>query len=186
MSEQMRQREKLAATADHPPAAAEIRRDPFAYISYEHTVEQRLCDLLEAIADALPDGASPVCTRSAVDYLETGFPRHIALENEIVFPALKAAQSASLSLGRATKQALQEHAADEDTAAELAEALTTFIDDRESGDANVLGYMLRGFFDQRRRHIVWEETLLYPLARRNIEAQAAPRQALRRGRLASP
>ena len=170
MSEQMRQRENLTTAANDPPAAAEIRRDPFAYLSYEHTVEERLCDLLEAIADALPDGVSPACTRSAVDFLQTWFRGHIALENEIVFPALKVARTANPSLGRATKQALQEHAADEDTAAELAEALTAFIDDRDDGDANVLGYMLRGFFEQRRRHIVWEETLLYPLARSNIDA----------------
>jgi hemerythrin-like domain-containing protein len=170
MSEQMRQRENLAAAANHPPAAAEIRHDPFAYLSYEHVIEERLCDLLEAIADALPDGVSPVCAKSAVNYLQSRFPGHIALENEIIFPALKAAQLISPSLGRAIKQAQQEHAADEDTAAELAEALTAFIDDREAGEANVLGYMLRGFFEQRRRHIVWEETLLYPLARSNIEA----------------
>jgi hemerythrin-like domain-containing protein len=171
MSEQMRQRDNLAAAANNPPSAAEIRRDPFAYLSYEHVIEERLCDLLEAIADALPDSVSPVCAKTAVDYLQTRFPGHIALENEIVFPALKAAQSDILSLGRATKQALQEHAADEDTAAELAEALTAFTNDREAGDANVLGYMLRGFFEQRRRHIVWEETLLYPLARSNIEVE---------------
>lgn len=170
MSEQMRQRDYLAAAANNPPSAAEIRRDPFAYLSYEHVIEERLCDLLEAIADVLPSGVSPVCAKTAVSYLQTRFPGHIALENEIVFPALKSARSDVPSLGRAIKQAMQEHAADEDTAAELAEALTAFIDDREVGDANVLGYMLRGFFEQRRRHIVWEETLLYPLARSNIEA----------------
>jgi hemerythrin-like domain-containing protein len=170
MSEQMRQRDNLAAAANQPPTAAEIRRDPFAYLSYEHVIEERLCDLLEAIADALPNGVSPVCAKSAVDYLQTRFPGHIALENEIVFPVLKPARSVSPSLSRAINQALQEHAADEDTAAELAEALTVFADNREAGDANVLGYMLRGFFEQRRRHIVWEETLLYPLARSNIES----------------
>jgi len=170
MSEQMRQRDNLAAAANHPPTAAEIRRDPFAYVSYEHVIEERLCDLLEAIADALPNGVSPVCAKSAVDYLQSRFPGHITLENEIIFPALKTARSIGPSLGRAVKQAQQEHASDEDTAAELAEALTTFIDDGDAGNANVLGYMLRGFFEQRRRHIVWEEALLYPLARSNIDA----------------
>ena len=172
MSDQIRQRDNLATTANHPPPAAEIRRDPFAYLSYEHVIEERLCDLLEAIADALPDGVSPDCGKTAVEYLQSRFPGHIALENEIVFPVLKAAQSVSPPLGRAIKQALQEDAADEDTAAELAEVLTASIDNREAGDANVLGYMLRGFFEQRRRHIVWEETLLYPLARSNIEPEA--------------
>jgi len=170
MSEQMRQRKNLAAATDNPPTAAEIRRDPFAYLSYEHVIEERLCDLLEAIADALPDSVSPVCAKTAVDYLQSRFPGHIALENDIVFPVLKAARPANPSFGRAVKQALQEHAADEDSAAELAEALMAFVDSRETGDANTLGYMLRGFFEQRRRHIVWEESLLYPLARNNIEA----------------
>ena len=117
----------------------------------------------------MPDGVSPVCAKSAVEYLQSRFPGHIALENEIVFPVFKAARSESPPLGRAINQASQEHAADEDTAAELAEALSAFIDDREAGNANVLGYMLRGFFEQRRRHIVWEESLLYPLARSNME-----------------
>ncbi len=171
MSEQMRQRENLAAAANNPPTATEIRRDPFAYLSYEHVIEERLCDLLEAIADALPEGVSPACAKIAVDYLQSRFPGHIALENEIVFPVLKAAKPVSLQFGRAIKQAQQEHAADEDTAAELAEALAAFANDRETGDPNVLGYMLRGFFEQRRRHIVWEESLLYPLARHNIKTK---------------
>ena len=170
MSDQMRQRDNLATIANHPPPAAEIRHDPFAYLFHEHVIEERLCDLLEASADALADGVSPDCGKTAVDYLQSRFPRHIALENEIVFPMLKAARVADLSLGRAIKQALQEHAADEDTAAELAEALTAFMDRGKVGDANALGYMLRGFFEQRRRHIVWEEALLYPLARGNIAA----------------
>ena len=172
MSEQMRQRENLAAAANNPPTADEIRRDPFAYLSYEHVIEERLCDLLEAIADALPDGVSPVCAKTAVNYLQSWFPGHIALENEIVFPMLKATKSVSPSLGPAIKQALCEHATDEDNAAELAEVLTALMDSREAGDANVLGYMLRGFFEQRRRHIVWEEALLFPLARSNIEPSA--------------
>ena len=171
MSEQLRKREKLTAAINHSPTADEIRRDPFAYLTYEHTVEERLCDLLEAIADALPDGVSPACAKVAVDYLQTRFLGHIALENDIVFPALKAAQMASPSLGRAVKQARQEHAADEETAAELIEALTGVAEYHETGNANVLGYMLRGFFEQRRRHIVWEESLLYPLAHDNFETR---------------
>ncbi len=170
MSDQMRQRENLAAAANNPPAAADIRCDPFSYLSYEHVIEERLCDLLEAIADALPDSVSPVCAKTAVDYLQSRFPGHIGMENQIVIPVLKRVKSVGPSLGRGIKQALQEHAADEDAAAELAEALTAFTGSREAGDANALGYMLRGFFEQLRRHIVWEETLLYPLARSDIAA----------------
>ncbi len=170
MSDQMRQRDNLAAAADQPPSAAEIRRDPFAYISYEHVIEERLCDLLETIADALPDNVSSACANAAIGYLQSRFPGHIALENEIVFPALKSAGSIEPPLARAIKQAMQEHAADEDSAAELAEALAAFVQDSNAGDANVLGYMLRGFFEQRRRHIVWEETLLFPLARGHVDA----------------
>jgi hypothetical protein len=32
----------------------------------------------------------------------------------------------------------------------------------------MLGYMLRGFFEQQRRHIEWENRVLLPLARRTL------------------
>ena len=35
----------------------------------------------------------------------------------------------------------------------------------------MLGYMLRGYFESRRRHIAWEETVLLPLADTHLTAQ---------------
>jgi len=78
-------------------------------------------------------------------------PRHHREEEEALFP-------------------LEEHASDEGFAEELVDILERLEQGEPADNPNMLGYMLRGFFENYRRHIHWENTVLIPLARRRLTA----------------
>src|SRR5205823_4162007 len=66
------------------------------------------------------------------------------------------------------RQLEAEHAADESFAHELADELQLAVDTGTVRNAEMLGYMLRGFFERQRRHIEWERGALLPLARQTL------------------
>ncbi|WP_051630881.1 hemerythrin domain-containing protein [Afifella pfennigii] len=165
MPPQKQQLEALIACAAKAPAAEAIRLDPFQLIAFEHALQERLCDLLEAIADALPNQVLLDAADAAATTLRTYFPAHLKLENDILFPALTAPCRADRSVREAIALARSEHDADEASALELAEALANRDEEGRYREAEALGYLLRSFFEQQRRHIAWEETVVFPMAR---------------------
>ncbi|WP_224404953.1 hemerythrin domain-containing protein [Afifella sp. IM 167] len=165
MPPQHKHLEALIACAAKAPNAEAIRLDPFQLIAFEHALQERLCDLLEAIADALPNQVTRESAEAAATTLRTYFPAHLRLENEILFPALAAPCRADRSVREAINLSRAEHDADEASALELAEALANRDEEGRYRAAEALGYLLRSFFESQRRHIAWEETVVFPMAR---------------------
>ncbi|MBK1625173.1 hemerythrin domain-containing protein [Afifella marina] len=165
MRPERRHLEALLACAADAPTAEMIREDPFQLIAYEHALQERLCDLLEAIADALPRDVIRETARAAALTLRFYFPAHIRLENDILFPALAAPCRADRGIREAIALARSEHDADEQAALELADALEAHDEEGGYREAEALGYLLRAFFESQRRHIAWEETVVFPMAR---------------------
>ena len=64
-----------------------------------------------------------------------------------------------------------EHSADESTADEIAESLEKLANGEKAENPNMLGYMLRSFFEGYRRHLHWENTFLLPLARERLSSE---------------
>jgi hemerythrin-like domain-containing protein len=56
-----------------------------------------------------------------------------------------------------------EHFGDEAFAHDLCVSLREFVTHRENVNPETLSWMLRGFFDSVRRHVVFEQALLLPL-----------------------
>jgi hemerythrin-like domain-containing protein len=61
-----------------------------------------------------------------------------------------------------------EHDLDESFADELTEELEHLATAGQARNPEVLGYMLRGFFESYRRHIHWETDVLLPMARQML------------------
>jgi len=135
-----------------------------ACIEKEHRAERNLCDMLERIADNLLEPLDTELASTGIVTLRTCLKRHVALEEIYLYPVL----TKRLCPGDLAEHLLDhirgEHAADEslahDTADQLEEALTR----GRVGNPEMLGYMLRGFFECRRRHIAWEDAVVLPLA----------------------
>jgi hemerythrin-like domain-containing protein len=141
--------------------------DPLSLIEEDHALQFELCDLLESLADSLP-GFDRAIARSAAAILRQGFKPHLQLEEEMLFPLLRGRVSKGSPLEPIMQQLEAEHAADAGFAHELADELQLLADIGLVRNAEMLGYMLRGFFEHQRRHIEWENRVLLPLARQTL------------------
>jgi len=141
--------------------------DPLALVLEDHALQLELCDLLECLADRLPDFDRAIA-RSATAILRHGFKPHLQLEEDVLFPLLRRRAPEASPLRAIMRQLEAEHAADESFAHELADELQLAVDTGIVRNAEMLGYMLRGFFEHQRRHIEWENSALMPLARQTL------------------
>lgn len=141
------------------------RADPLAVIEEDHGLHLELCDVLECIADSLPNGADPGLVRVAVAFLRNGFPAHLRIEEHVLFQLVERHAAKAGHLRPVIEHLKAEHSADECAAVEIADELQVLAQHGRVANAEMLGYMLRGFFEAQRRHIWWEGSVLLPLAR---------------------
>lgn len=144
--------------------------DPIGLIEEEHALQRELCDLLEALADGLPHNFDKALALIAVSILEGSVPRHMRLEEEALFPRLRLRVGEDDPLNAALACLQEEHDRDGAASVELIDALRTAATDGFASNPNMLGYMLRGYFDSQRRHIAWEDRVVLPRARQALTA----------------
>lgn len=140
-------------------------------LAREHHMQLELCDALEHIADSLPGRIDFKLLRAVIGVLDNGMAGHFAFEENVLFPLLRRSASSDASLIAALNQLENEHVRDSDLCHELAEELKALAAHGEARNANMLAYMLRGFFEGQRRHIEWENSIVLPAARRHLTAQ---------------
>jgi hemerythrin-like domain-containing protein len=70
------------------------------------------------------------------------------------------------NVGGMLAQLRREHAIDEGYADELCDLLDSLAAGGRPENPDMVGYMLRGFFESYRRHLHWEQAVILPLARR--------------------
>lgn len=116
------------------------------------------CDLLEDIADGLPNHVPKdrclLLAGSIVQQLQTTH----RLENQVLMPLLAASDHAGLR--QAAERLRQEHIVDEHAAMEIEETLNDLVQGRSTLSADATGYLLRSFFESVRRHVHAERELL--------------------------
>lgn len=142
--------------------------DPIDVLDTEHADHLRLCDTLEAIADSLPDAIDAELCAASVRALRFDLPVHHEDEEGGLFPILACRALPEDCISEILEQLRAEHATDEGFAAELIDQLEKMARGERPENPDMLGYMLRGFFDGYRRHLNWEQTVLLPLARRRL------------------
>ena len=147
-----------------PPPAAAVRADPFVLLDYDHSAQRAMADLLEDIADSLPDEVNRAAAALAASLLRSLHARHAEIEDKAVFPLLESRCEAETTR-RAIAIARREHDDAEGRAIELAEALDALSARGVCDNAESLGFMLRAFFDGLRRHLDWVDAAILPQAR---------------------
>ena len=65
----------------------------------------------------------------------------------------------------------KEHVLDQGRADEIVESLEEFVCTERISNPDMLGYMLRGFFESQRRHMAWEKHVVLPLAQQQLSAE---------------
>ena len=129
-------------------------KHPLDLIVHEHLLQARLCDLLEQIADCLPDNVSVPTAQAAVSAINE-LNRHHKHEEKCLFPLLLKRAKPQDNIVPILDHLEKEHAADESLASEMHESLEILAAGKRPENPNMLGYMLRGFFESYRRHINW-------------------------------
>ena len=159
MPQKMPQSQKRVDTAQ---AGTEDFGDLLDLLRAHHEAKLHLCEELEAIADSLPDRASPqACLMAARRVVATVYDAH-DFEDSVLWPVLRRNRPEDVRLEASLSRLHHEHLEDESYAEELASVLTDWAMCVGSR-AEATGYMLRGFFGAVRRHIAFEREHLVPI-----------------------
>lgn len=135
-----------------------------------HEQKLALCGTLEGIADSLPDRIERLTCLTVANTLLPLLSRAHHLEEAIIFPAYDALPDAAKTAG-STQRLRIEHVEDECFANELTEILFKVGHEGVVANAEMFGFMLRGFFEGMRRHVAFEREHIAPLVRgRSLKA----------------
>ena len=158
-----------------------VARNPLDMITSAHAVQVQMCDAMERIADGLPDEVDRRLCAQVASCLQFDLPLHHHDEEEGLFPLLRARAKPEDAVDQILERLAAEHSSDNDFASEIAEALETLGQGGRPANPEMLGYMLRGFFERYRRHVHWENQLVMPLARLRLTSDDLDQLAARMG-----
>lgn len=151
--------------------SSSAREELLDCIEKEHQAERNLCDMLERIADNLLGPFDTELARTSIVTMRRCLKRHVELEEKYLYPVL----TKRLCPGDLAENMLEhircEHSSDESLGHDTAEQLEQALMSGRVANPEMLGYMLRGFFECRRRHIAWEDAIVLPLARYRLSAK---------------
>ena len=150
----------------HAPSPGCWLIDPLGLLDEDNALRLDLCDLLEHIADGLPENATPQLAHLAFTAIERGWANHVAFEEEALFPILHRYAAGDPGLDAGLRQLAAEHAADAGLDQEIVDTLHDLARGGPPRNPEMVGYLLRAHFVPMRRHILWENAFLLPAARR--------------------
>jgi hemerythrin-like domain-containing protein len=145
--------------------------NPLDVIEHAHGLQVQLCDALERIADGLPDDVDRrLCAQVAAN-LQYELPLHHRDEEAGLFPLLRLRARPEDCVETVLNRLEREHDSDSEFASEIVECLESMGRGQAIANPEMVGYMLRGFFECYRRHIHWESVIVMPLARQRLCAE---------------
>lgn len=170
------------------PIPENLLRHPIDFICADHYRQRVLCDILDSLVFE-PDRDSARDDMAAVlAYLRTDLPLHVADEEEDLLPRLLIRAEPGDRIRRMLLVLSEEHESDRELVARLVRAIEPIVaGDKPPDDASFLK-TAAAFAATQRRHIDWEERVVFPLARMRLTrddlAEIGQEMAARRG--ASP
>jgi hemerythrin-like domain-containing protein len=148
-----------------PGERSHFATNPLDEIAHAHVVHGQICDAMERIADGLPDEVDAKLCAQVASFLKYDIALHHHDEDMGLFPLLRARAAMADGFDGIVERLSAEHQSDTDFAGEIAESLELLGRGGPVGNPDMMGYMLRGFFERYRRHVQWEDALVMPLAR---------------------
>ncbi|MGO9485508.1 MAG: hemerythrin domain-containing protein [Rhodomicrobium sp.] len=124
----------------------------------------RLCAALEKLADGLPQSCASPKTARLLAFMDSAYDRHIFLHEKCLFPLVRSLAGTRAGIEPILAQLEYEHASDHGSVHEITSAFLNGPSGEAKPDACVLGFSLRSFFENCRRHRAWETNILYPIA----------------------
>lgn len=144
--------------------------NPLETMVRDHESQLGICNCLEKIADGLPGDVDRELCGTVIESLKIDLPIHHRDEEEGLFPLLEKRAEPQDNITDVLARLALEHATDESFADELLDSLEALFRGETPQNPDMLGYMLRGFFESYRRHIYWENTIVLPLAQLRLSS----------------
>lgn len=151
--------------------ASKLSNEPLAVIEHGQKVQQYLCHCLEAIADGLPDNLDQVLVGTTLPLLKQELGNCIRDHEDALYPLLEVRALPDDCVRELLPAVKEGNARDLSYASDIAEQLEHLARGGKPENPDMLGYMLRGFFETRRRHNAWENAVIVPLARKRLTAE---------------
>ncbi len=147
---------------------------PLAHRFVEHlNALETLCRDLETIADALPASVNVQAGLRVAQNISPIINSAHQFEEQHIYPIIVLAVSNGAGLSADIERLKSEHWVDEDFGEEVGLALNDFIAQQNATKAEILSWMLRGFFESMRRHIAFESAVILPLVEKKLESKNA-------------
>lgn len=169
-----------------PPNEAALLESPLDYIFADHFRVRVACNMLDMLAaDIVGEGRrlAPLLVR----FLREDFMNHLEDEEQGLMPLLQQRLLVGDEVDEALGQVTAEHEADRQITARLVTRLDELVERGAVAEPGVLAEAARAFAEFQRRHIVWENVVLLPIARlrltRNDLRHLAADMTRRRARL---
>jgi len=158
------------------PIPENLLREPVDYLFAEHYRQRQVLAALDDFLDRAyfereltPEWQDVLGT--VVGYLEVEFPLHIADEDMDVFPALRRACEGDAGTAAVLQQLSNEH---KDEPAELKALIgglkQLLVGAKLPDSVAYLNRTLR-FVEMQRHHLIWENNVVLPLARRKLSTE---------------
>ncbi|NJR13504.1 MAG: hemerythrin domain-containing protein [Phyllobacteriaceae bacterium] len=130
----------------------------------------RICDLLEEIADSLPLHVDRLKCFYAATMLRTSVAIHQMDEDRGLFPLMRKHGALEDGVLASLDRLETEHMDDESLSSDIIDALENLARGKALQSVDGMSFMLRAFFDSHRRHILFENQIILPMARKILNA----------------
>ena len=145
-------------------------REPIDYLYADHYRQRVVCEYLDEIAQDHEAARVPEMAALVLDYLLRDLPRHVADEEQDLFPRLLARCEPEDEIERILMLLSEEHDRDEEVVLALPAGLRSLIESRPLPEPEVFIQAASTFAECQRRHLAWEERVIFPLARKRLQA----------------
>lgn len=129
---------------------------------------RRVCAALETIADGLPGSSSQERTARVLAFLDKAFARHVFIYEKCLFPMIRSLEEKNEPVELVLQELEFEHSADQGLIVEIASAFLGRNERDGRLNTEMLGYLLRAFFENCRRHCAWERNIVQPIIRQRL------------------
>ncbi len=177
----------MGNASEEPIAEAGNPADALEFILLEHLRHRQMCKALERLAGASEFDAEHIARLA--DFIRFDLTLHVVDEEEDFFPVLRKRCLPEDGIEAVLDQMTKEHAEDKSLSERVRDVLTRCLIEQQPPSAIAGGAeVLRSFAQHEKRHMVLENAVVIPLARRRLTARdlavLGERFAARRLRLA--
>jgi hemerythrin-like domain-containing protein len=163
--------------------------DPIEFILTEHLNHRRMCNALVRLAGAASFDAEQVAALG--DFIRFDLTLHVIDEEEDLFPLLRQRCLPDDGIDEVLERLTDEHAEDKELSIRVRDVINACLIQRVPPSAIEGGVeALLNFAAHEKRHLILENAVIVPLARRRLTAQdmetLSRRLLARRRRLAAP